>query len=171
MRIRGTLAPIPFVLCIFLTVLSGLASGNDAWHVTSWTTDDALPQGSVYAIHETADGYLWFTTLGGLVRYDGIEFTVFAKATTPGLRSNRFTTLFESTDGTLWAGTEDGFVTRYRDGSFTTYSVDGTVTPVSPSALTILHRHGYSRSTVSSSSTAPDSPGRGLRRSRSDSST
>jgi signal transduction histidine kinase len=130
MRIRPTLAPLPFVFCLLVTVLPGVAAGNDSWHVTSWTTDDALPQGSVYAIHETADGYLWFTTFGGLVRYDGIEFTVFAKATTPGLRSNRFTALFESVDGTLWAGTEDGFVTRCRSGAFTTYSVDGTVTPV-----------------------------------------
>lgn len=119
MRLRPTFA-IRLFVCLLVPLFQGVASGNDAWHVTSWTTDDALPQGSVYAIHETADGYLWLTTLGGLVRYDGIEFTVFAKATTSGLRSNRFTTLFESTDGALWAGTEDGFVTRYRNGSLTT---------------------------------------------------
>jgi signal transduction histidine kinase len=101
-----------------------------AWRVTSWTTDDALPQGSVYAIHQTRDGYLWFATLGGLVRYDGLEFTTFERATTPGLRSNRFTTLLEDGDGSLWAGTEDGFLTRYRDGTFLTQSVDGSFAPI-----------------------------------------
>jgi signal transduction histidine kinase/ligand-binding sensor domain-containing protein len=106
------------------------ASANAAWRVTTWTTDDVLPQGGIYAIRQTRDGYLWFTTLGGLVRYDGVEFTVFTRATTPGLRSSRFTTLFEAGDGTLWAGTEDGFVSLYRRGAFTTYSVDGSLSPV-----------------------------------------
>ena len=100
------------------------------WHVTGFTTDDALPQGVVYAIRQTSDGYLWFTTLGGLVRYDGVEFTVFGKGVTPGIRSNRFTTLAESPDGTLWAGTEDGFVTRYRAGVFTTVSLGTSLFPV-----------------------------------------
>ena len=43
------------------------------WRVTTWTTGDALPRGVVYAITQTRDGYIWFTTLGGLVRYDGVE--------------------------------------------------------------------------------------------------
>jgi signal transduction histidine kinase/ligand-binding sensor domain-containing protein len=119
---------------VIATLLAALGlpatADGSAWQVTSWTTDDALPQGVVYAIRQTADGYLWFTTLGGLVRYDGVEFTVFARGVTPGLRSNRFTTLAEGRDGTLWAGTEDGFVTRYRRGAFSTISIDGSLSPV-----------------------------------------
>jgi hypothetical protein len=41
------------------------------YNFSSWTTDDGLPQNSVYAILQTRDGYLWFTTLDGLVRFDG----------------------------------------------------------------------------------------------------
>jgi signal transduction histidine kinase/ligand-binding sensor domain-containing protein len=98
--------------------------------VSTWTTGNALPQGVVYAMTQTRDGSIWFTTLGGLVRYDGVEFTVFERATLPGIRSNRFVTLIETSDGTLWAGTEDGFVTRYQSGEFTSFSVDGSLTPV-----------------------------------------
>jgi signal transduction histidine kinase/ligand-binding sensor domain-containing protein len=84
----------------------------------SWTTDDGLPQNSVHAILQTSDGYLWLTTLDGLVRFDGVRFTVFNKGNTPGINSNRFNSLCEAQDGTLWAGTEDGGITRYKDGKF-----------------------------------------------------
>jgi ligand-binding sensor domain-containing protein len=61
-----------------------------------------------------SDGYLWLTTFDGLVRFDGVRFTVFNKADSPGLTSNRFVHLLAEKDGTLWASTEsDGFV-RYR---------------------------------------------------------
>src|SRR5437870_10255216 len=86
------------------------------WQARSWTTDDVLPQGTVHAIWQTRDGYLWFTTYGGLVRYDGIAFRVFERATTRGIAGNRFTTMFEDRAGTLWAGTEDGFLTALRRG-------------------------------------------------------
>ncbi|MBA4121932.1 MAG: hypothetical protein H0X72_05660 [Acidobacteria bacterium] len=45
----------------------------------SWTADNGLPQNSVYSIQQTPDGYLWLTTLDGLVRFDGVKFTVFNK--------------------------------------------------------------------------------------------
>ncbi|MGE0132060.1 MAG: two-component regulator propeller domain-containing protein [Blastocatellales bacterium] len=87
-------------------------------------TDSGLPQNSVYSILQTRDGYLWFTTLDGLVRYNGAQFTVFNKANSKGIKSNRFRSLFEDPDGTLWIGTEDGGVTRYRGGQFKTYSAE-----------------------------------------------
>ena len=122
--------PLVHIAAMLIALAPATASARTGWHVTSWTTENALPQGVVYSIHQTRDGYLWLTTLGGLVRYDGVEFTVFSKATTRGLRSSRFTTLFESTDGSLWVGTEDGFVTTYRNDAFETISVDGTLAPV-----------------------------------------
>jgi signal transduction histidine kinase/streptogramin lyase len=88
----------------------------------AWTSDDGLPQNSVYAILQTRDGYLWFTTLGGLVRYDGVRFTVFNRSNSPGITGNRFTTLHEDAQGALWVGTETGHLMRFADGRFTTYT-------------------------------------------------
>ncbi|MBA3322442.1 MAG: hypothetical protein H0T45_13495, partial [Pyrinomonadaceae bacterium] len=34
----------------------------------SWTTDDGLPQNSVFTILQTRDGYLWMGTYEGLAR-------------------------------------------------------------------------------------------------------
>ncbi len=103
----------------------------------SWTTDNGLPQNVVLAVTQTRDGYLWLTTLDGLVRFDGVRFTVFNKGNSKGLTSNRFSTLFEDTDGTLWIGTIDGGLTRLRDGVFTTFT---TADGLPHNAIRHIHR-------------------------------
>jgi signal transduction histidine kinase/ligand-binding sensor domain-containing protein len=87
-----------------------------------WTADNGLPQNSVREIVQTQDGYLWFTTFDGLVRFDGVRFTVFNKSNSPGLASNRFVSLFEDLSGDLWAALETGEVVRRHQGRFTTYT-------------------------------------------------
>lgn len=62
-------------------------------------------------------------TFDGLVRFDGVQFKVFNKSNTKGLSTNRFTALYEDKDGTLLVGTNDGGLTRYRDGVFTSSTV------------------------------------------------
>ena len=65
-------------------------------------------------------------TSDGLVRFDGVRFTVFNRGNSPGLRNNRFTSLYEAADGAIWAGTEGSGVTRYAQGVFTTFTARGT---------------------------------------------
>jgi len=52
------------------------------YRIESWTIDNGLPQNTVRSIVQTRDGYLWFTTYDGLVRFDGINFRVFDKSNT-----------------------------------------------------------------------------------------
>jgi len=86
---------------------------------------DALhdfPQGSVYGVAERGDGYLWLTTLDGLVRFDGVRSRVFDRTTVPELPTTRFTALYaHRPTGDLWIGTEDGRLVLARDGRFTSY--------------------------------------------------
>jgi signal transduction histidine kinase/ligand-binding sensor domain-containing protein len=93
----------------------------------SWTTDNGLPQSSINSILQTRDGFLWFTTFGGLVRYDGLRFEVFNAGNTKGLKTSRFLGLFEDREGSLWISTERRSVIRYKDGIFTTYSIENGV--------------------------------------------
>jgi streptogramin lyase len=65
-----------------------------------------LPQSSIIALTQTRDGYLWLGTLNGLVRFDGVRFTVFDEGNTPELNSSRIVSLFEESSGNLWIGTE-----------------------------------------------------------------
>lgn len=89
----------------------------------TWTTDNGLPQNGLREITQTPDGYLWFTTFDGLVRFDGVRFKSFGKGNTKGIINNRFTGLYGDKDGTLYATTmEDGILTIYRDGVFSSYT-------------------------------------------------
>ncbi len=100
-------------------------TAHSQYQIKSWTTDDGLPQNTVNSIAQTPDGYLWLSTLDGLVRLDGVKFTVFNKSNTPGIAGNRFTQVIVDRDGDLWAATENSGVTRYNGDTFQTYSVPG----------------------------------------------
>ncbi|MEO6066326.1 MAG: two-component regulator propeller domain-containing protein [Lysobacterales bacterium] len=82
-------------------------------------TPEGLPQNSVQAIAQTPDGYLWFGTQEGVVRFDGVRFTVFDKHNTPALRHNSVQCLTVTRNGDLWIGTFVGGATRLRNGVFT----------------------------------------------------
>jgi signal transduction histidine kinase/ligand-binding sensor domain-containing protein len=99
----------------------------DPYLQTVWTTEDGLPQNSVNGIVQARDGYLWLATFGGLARFDGVRFTIFNTANTPGLKSNRITALVEDRRGVLWLGTENGELMSLENGVGTTYPMTGAV--------------------------------------------
>src|SRR4051794_18622325 len=91
---------------IILPLLTAvLAGAQERFQV--YTTDNGLPHNTVLAVHQTRDGYLWFTTYRGLVRFDGVQFQVFDASNTPGIRGVNFaaSSLMEDSSGALWAGT------------------------------------------------------------------
>ncbi|MDQ6788075.1 MAG: histidine kinase [Acidobacteriota bacterium] len=112
-----------YVLKIIILLFLFSQTVRAQYHFDSFTTDNGLPQNGVRGIAQTPDGYLWFTTFDGLVRYDGERFAVFDKNNSKGILSNRFFVLQVAPDGTLLAGTEDGGLTVYRGGEFRTYTV------------------------------------------------
>ena len=88
-----------------------------------WLTENGLPQNTVHAIAQTADGYIWIGTEEGLARFDGVRFTVFDKQNTPQLKSNYIRTLLADRQGALWIGTAEGLV-RLLHGQFTLFSTN-----------------------------------------------
>jgi diguanylate cyclase (GGDEF)-like protein len=103
--------------------LVALGHAQAQYRFDVWTTDNGLPQNGVRAIAQTPDGYLWFTTFDGLVRFDGVHFTTFSTGNTKGIINDRFSGLYGTRDGTLYATTtENGVLTVYRNGVFTSYT-------------------------------------------------
>lgn len=115
---------VMFPPLLALLILAGVSSASAQYNFSSWTADDGLPQNSVDAIQQTRDGYLWFTTLDGLVRFDGVSFTTFSKSNVSQFKSNRFSSLLEDSRGDLWMGTDDGGVVRYHGGEFFSYTTE-----------------------------------------------
>ena len=83
-----------------------------------WQASDGLPEETVQAFAQTPDGYLWIGTTGGLVRFDGMHFTVFDRQNTPLMHENSVFCLKVTRDGALWIGTEGGGIGRYANGVF-----------------------------------------------------
>lgn len=69
-----------------------------------------LPHGTVYAILQDRDGFLWFATPDGLARWDGSSFRRFrfSGAEVALGASNRFQALHEDRERRLWAVTAAG---------------------------------------------------------------
>ena len=123
---------LPFAwlsLCVFALAFpakAGAAEPADAsFIVDAWSTEAGLPQSSVISVIQSRDGYLWLGTLNGLVRFDGIHFTVFDENNTPGLGSERIVYLFEDSHTNLWIGTDIGAVAMAKDGRITNYQIGG----------------------------------------------
>ena len=70
--------------------------------IRRWTVDDGLPQNRISKIAQTEDGYLWLGTWFGLVRFDGVQFTLFNRYNTPALRTDAVNALAAGPDGALW---------------------------------------------------------------------
>jgi ligand-binding sensor domain-containing protein/AraC-like DNA-binding protein len=94
--------------------------------VTQWETADGIPANEILSITQTPDGYLWIATPNGLVRFDGIKFSVipFAeKEKIAPLETIEPVTLLVDRAGILWIGSS-GVLTSYnfQTGRFKTFT-------------------------------------------------
>jgi ligand-binding sensor domain-containing protein/two-component sensor histidine kinase len=114
--------------CLRVTHAAGATNVITPYNVRSWQTDDGLPQNSVYAIAQTADGYLWVGTGEGLARFDGVRFTMPDETAPPELRRGLIPALCADRDGSLWIGCDGFGIAHWKDGKFTRFSeADGLV--------------------------------------------
>jgi ligand-binding sensor domain-containing protein/signal transduction histidine kinase len=86
-----------------------------------WRTQDGLPENRIRAIAQTPDGYLWIGTSGGLARFDGVRFVVFAGFNTPSMTGDDIRALAMGRDGSLWAATDGGGLLHHKDGRFRSF--------------------------------------------------
>jgi signal transduction histidine kinase/ligand-binding sensor domain-containing protein len=82
-----------------------------------WGGEQGFPKGSLYAITQTTDGYLWIGTEAGLIRFDGWNFNLIRDP------SGRYQItgvygLTPADDGSLWILLENQILLRYKNGVF-----------------------------------------------------
>jgi signal transduction histidine kinase/ligand-binding sensor domain-containing protein len=90
--------------------------GHSAWRLQDGSLP-AVPD----PIAQTADGYLWIGTPGGLYRFDGVRFTRWVSEYGEELAAKNVTALLGTPDGSLWIGTESG-LDRLHNGRLTRIS-------------------------------------------------
>jgi signal transduction histidine kinase/ligand-binding sensor domain-containing protein len=96
-----------------------------------WGIESGFPGGPVYAITQTADGYLWIGAEKGLVRFDGLNFRLF----NPGAEFGAGPAVLGvagAPDGSLWARLRGIALVRFHSGVF-----QNIVRDVSPQASVV----------------------------------
>lgn len=86
-------------------------NGSD-YLLRAWGTEEGLPENSATAIAQNQGGYLWFGTFNGLVRFNGVTFTVFNPANTPQLPHAGIVNLYTDKRDRLWVSTLEGLVVK-----------------------------------------------------------
>ncbi|MGZ8867729.1 MAG: two-component regulator propeller domain-containing protein, partial [Thermoanaerobaculia bacterium] len=103
--------------------------------VRTWSVDQGLPQGTVHAVTQTPDGYIWAATQEGFVRFDGTEFVIYDKAAAPQIRNNWSVALLAPRDGSLFAATSGGGVVHVAGRRVRSYGVNDGLPSDAASAL------------------------------------
>ena len=73
-----------------------------------WLPEHGLPQVSVQDLLQCSRGYLWIATQEGVARFDGVNFRVYDKRSTPLMGVNSAEVLAEDPSGGVWVGTRGG---------------------------------------------------------------
>src|SRR5262245_55566355 len=88
-----------------------------------WHTQQGLPPGTIFAIRQPQDGYLWLATQTGLFRFDGVQFTAVRDADNQLLASAWVRDLREDADDSDWIATDGAGLIRWHDGVATQFTV------------------------------------------------
>ena len=100
-----------FILCNI--VLPGLVSpvlaeNENPYFARTWLAEDGLPDNRVVGLAQTADGYLWVATQGGVVRFDGVRFQRVKVASSPDLIAGTLRAMMLDRAGRIWLAKEEG---------------------------------------------------------------
>lgn len=97
---------------------------SDTLTAKFWTTEDGLPINSVNQVVQDDDGYLWFTTYDGIVRFDGVEFNTFNHSNTPEIPHNRATEIYKQDGVGIWISMEHEGVLLLTEEGFQHFGVE-----------------------------------------------
>lgn len=109
------------------------------------TVDDGLSQGTVSAIHQDAEGVMWFGTQDGLNRFDGYRFRVFKPVPNDptSLPDPYVRALYQEDSGPLWVGTDRGLAKFDPSaGTFETFLPDASANVAAANTVRAIARSG-----------------------------
>lgn len=126
--------------------------GDNEYLIRQFTVEDGLPVNNVNHIFQDERGFIYLSTLDGIVRYDGYDFKVFNTSNNPDLRSNRIIDMQKFSNNSFWLISEAGHVTRYDGRKFTNYDesngLPGHVTRITKSStgkITVATNNGVAQ--------------------------
>ena len=108
----GVVASLNVLAALTASAVRPTFRADPDYLIDTWDTEDGWPGSAASAMAQTPDGYLWLATLEGLVRFDGVKFSVFDQSSLPQLPRPAITRLHCDHSGNLWVGTIAGLAVR-----------------------------------------------------------
>ncbi|HEX4343770.1 MAG TPA: two-component regulator propeller domain-containing protein, partial [Verrucomicrobiae bacterium] len=84
----------------------------------TWGRQSGLPVNGINTIAQSKDGYLWFGTSVGIVRFDGVEFKLVDLSRIADIRNGIVNSLYPARNGGLWVGLENSSFGFYDEQNF-----------------------------------------------------
>ena len=109
-----TLKILCSVTCVLFTTY--LPAQSPAYYVQHFNSENGM-QNSIKGIEADKQGYLWFATEQGLVRYDGTNFKLYNRSNSPQLKSDRLISIGLTNDSNIYAQAEDKNCFYFEDNS------------------------------------------------------
>ncbi|MEP2791913.1 MAG: two-component regulator propeller domain-containing protein, partial [Kangiellaceae bacterium] len=99
-----------FYLLICATLFPSTLLAEPAFQFHTLDKQDGMISSVVYDIAQDNDGFMWFATEDGLVKYDGFEFVNYrhSRLDENSLSNNLVRSLLIDRQGRLWVGNEGG---------------------------------------------------------------
>lgn len=126
-----------------ITILSGLlaiavqlSAAPDTSSFLHFNIKNGLPTNNVYSVIQDRNGYLWFATDNGLVKYNGYVFDIYN--TNRGLPSNDIWEIIEDNTGRIWFKSfsyELGFIKNGKYKKIKYKAKDRVLTPTSATSF------------------------------------
>src|SRR5258708_24800748 len=93
-----------WLLCCCLTL-----SAQSDYQVQRFCSDNGLPSNGIKGLQwDEKTGFLWIATEAGIARYNGADFLVFNRASSPEMYSERMLFLLRTRDGRIYSSDETG---------------------------------------------------------------
>lgn len=130
-------------LFIYITLtlnLLGLTSRSQPQFLTvyNYSVSDGLPSSEIYEVYQDRNGFLWFATDNGVVRYDGSNMQKFHIK--DGLTDPVVFGFYEDKKNRIWFRTFSGKLSYYENGNIKKYAFNNVISK--------FYRTGYLRFVV-----------------------
>jgi ligand-binding sensor domain-containing protein/serine phosphatase RsbU (regulator of sigma subunit) len=110
---------IAFVIGILLLIRIDLFS--QIYNYTHYKVENGFPQSNVDCIYQDHEGFMWFATQIGIVKFDGFKYDVINKES--GLNYNVTTHITQDQTQAFWISTKVG-VTRIKQNNYKSFTIN-----------------------------------------------
>jgi len=96
------------IFLILFSVIPVFSNNNFIYKVDRLSVEHGLPHIDITGIVEDNKGFMWFSTLSGICRYDGSNIITYTNEDPYNLKKNRTNSIDIDKSGNFWVGTQGG---------------------------------------------------------------